>query len=135
MGWRDLFRRGPKRFKMEPYRAPEINPDQPLREHVIDDGVMVARYSARLTLKNRIIVGALRGEDAFDTARYEGVARRSSTSTSPSSTGRPSACTRCGARRSACPGARSTSTTTDRATCTTSSTARRSTRRSRRGCG
>ncbi|WP_353807750.1 hypothetical protein [Agromyces sp. SYSU T00194] len=75
MGWADLFRRRPKRFKMEPYRAPEINPDQPLLEHVIDDGVMVARYSARLTLKNRIIVGALRGEDAFDGERYETVAR------------------------------------------------------------
>ncbi|GLI27671.1 hypothetical protein ARHIZOSPH14_19130 [Agromyces rhizosphaerae] len=75
MGWTDLFRRRPKRRKMAPYRAPDINPDQPLREHVIDDGVMVARYSARLTLKNRIIVGALRGEDAFDTERYQQVAR------------------------------------------------------------
>lgn len=68
------FRR--KRTKFKPFdRAalPEVEP--PTVDEMIDEGVMLAVSAGRMTLRNRFVVEALRGEEPYDDERAAAAAR------------------------------------------------------------
>lgn len=69
-----LFRRRRRRPKLAPFEdPPEVEP-APVRR-IVDEGVMIAAAAVRMTLKNRIIVGALREKLDFDRAALIAQAR------------------------------------------------------------
>ncbi len=60
-----LFRRRRRRPKLAPFEHPPEAEPAPVRR-IVDEGVMIAAAAVRMTLKNRIIVGALRERLDFD---------------------------------------------------------------------
>ncbi|GLK18951.1 MULTISPECIES: hypothetical protein [Herbiconiux] len=73
-----MARRRAKRPRWLASGAP-IAPPEPLSADEIDaaiaDGLLIARFSAVLALKNRLIVSALRDDESFDRARAAEAAR------------------------------------------------------------
>ncbi|MFK4730941.1 hypothetical protein ROT00_14745 [Agromyces mediolanus] len=68
------FRRRRPKFKAFDRSAlPEVQP--PSVEEMIDEGVMLAESAGRMTLRNRFVVEALRGEDPYDDDRAAAAAR------------------------------------------------------------
>ena len=51
-----------------------VSPAPTTLDHALDEGIMIAEYSARMTIKNRIVVDAIRTESGFDADRYLSVA-------------------------------------------------------------
>ena len=51
-----------------------VSPMPTTLDHALDEGIMIAEYAARMTVKNRIVVDAIRTESGFDAERYLPVA-------------------------------------------------------------
>lgn len=68
------FRRRRPKFKpFDRAALPEVQP--PSVEEMIDEGVMLAESAGRMTLRNRFVVEALRGEERYDDDRAAAAAR------------------------------------------------------------
>ncbi|WP_345761166.1 hypothetical protein [Diaminobutyricibacter sp. McL0608] len=68
-------RRTPATPVMRPFNESELESPVPSTlDHALEEGLMIAEYSARMSVKNRIVVDAIRTESGFDTARYLPVA-------------------------------------------------------------
>ncbi|RXZ71420.1 hypothetical protein [Agromyces albus] len=68
-----LFRR---RRPFKPFdRSALPKPPAPSFDEMLAEGVLVAESAGRMALKNRLIVFALRGEERFEPARAEAIAR------------------------------------------------------------
>jgi hypothetical protein len=69
------FRRRRRRWS-RPFDESALPPPPPfLLDDSVSEGLMLAEYSSRLRLKNRVIVGVLTGDRAFDPAQYLDEAR------------------------------------------------------------
>ena len=56
---------------MRPFDESQLESPAPTTlDHALDEGIMIAEYSARMTVKNRIVVDAIRTESGFDVDRY-----------------------------------------------------------------
>jgi hypothetical protein len=68
-------RRKPAAPTMRPFDESQLESPAPTTlDHALDEGIMIAEYSARLTVKNRIVVDAIRTESVFAVDRYLPVA-------------------------------------------------------------
>ncbi|MEO7122991.1 MAG: hypothetical protein ABI400_07735 [Lacisediminihabitans sp.] len=66
-----------RRVKMRPFNEAELPPVLPISvDDAVSEGLMLAKYSSRMRLKNRIIVGVLTQDRSYDPAQYLGEARR-----------------------------------------------------------
>lgn len=62
---------------MRPFNEAELPPILPIAlDDAVSEGLMLAQYSSRMRLKNRIIVGVLTQDRPYDPAQYLGEARR-----------------------------------------------------------
>ncbi len=67
-----------KRRKMAKFDASALpRPTRITLERAVDEGVLLAEYATRMDAKNDLIIGALRGDDAFDAAHCAEVVRAS----------------------------------------------------------
>ena len=61
---------------MRPFDESELPPVEPLSlDDAVSEGLMLAEYSSRMRLKNRIIVGVLTRPDSYDAKQYLDEAR------------------------------------------------------------
>ena len=68
-------RRKPVAPVMRPFDESQLQSPAPTTlDHALDEGMMIAEYSARMTVKNRIVVDAIQTDSVFDTNRYLPVA-------------------------------------------------------------
>jgi hypothetical protein len=68
-------RRKPVTPPMRPFDETQLESPAPTTlDHALDEGIMIAEYSARMTVKNRIVVDAIRTESGFTVERYLPVA-------------------------------------------------------------
>ena len=62
---------------MRPFDESELPPVEPITlEDAVSEGLMLAKYSSRMALKNRIIVGVLTNDRPYAPEQYLGEARR-----------------------------------------------------------
>ena len=68
-------RRKPVAPPMRPFDESQLESPAPSTlDHALDEGMMIADYSARMTVKNRIVIDAIRTDSVFDAERYLPVA-------------------------------------------------------------
>jgi hypothetical protein len=75
--WLRWFRRRPRPAApaMRPFDESLLESPAPTTlDHALEEGLMIAEYSARMTVKNRIVVDAIRTDSGFTTERYLPVA-------------------------------------------------------------
>ena len=76
MGWRLPWQRRRARVKMTPFdrsRLPEVTPAT--FDEMLEEGLLMAESAGRMALKNRLIVGALRGDAPYSDERAAAMAR------------------------------------------------------------
>ena len=62
---------------MRPFDESELPPVEPITlEDAVSEGLMLAKYSSRMALKNRIIVGVLTNDRPYEPEQYLGEAKR-----------------------------------------------------------
>ncbi len=60
---------------MRPFDESELDSPTPTTlDHALDEGLLIADYSARMTVKNHIVVDAVQSTEAFDPTHYLGIA-------------------------------------------------------------
>jgi hypothetical protein len=68
-------RRKPVVPVMRPFDETQLESPAPTTlDHALDEGLMIAEYSARMTVKNRIVVDAILTDSGFESGRYVPVA-------------------------------------------------------------
>ena len=76
MGWRLPWQRRRTRVRMTPFdrsKLPEVK--APTFDEMLEEGMLMAESAGRLALKNRLIVGALRGDAPYSDERAAAMAR------------------------------------------------------------
>ena len=76
MGWLRLPWQRRRRVTMAPFdrsALPEVK--TPTFDEMLEEGLLMAESAGRMALKNRLIVGALRGDEPYSDERASGMAR------------------------------------------------------------
>jgi len=61
---------------MKPFDAKALpEPPKPTLQGAVDEGLMLAEYASRMSVKNDIEIGALTGDEPYDIDHYRGAAR------------------------------------------------------------
>ncbi|MBM7503006.1 hypothetical protein ACFPER_05970 [Agromyces aurantiacus] len=77
MGWLRLpWERRRTRVKMTPFDRSKLpEPKTPSFDEMLEEGLLMAESAGRMALKNRLIVGALRGDEPYSDERSAAMAR------------------------------------------------------------
>lgn len=68
-------RRKPVAPTMRPFDESQLESPAPTTlDHALEEGLMIAEYSARMSVKNRIVVDAIRTDSGYEPERYLAVA-------------------------------------------------------------